>query len=289
MFDFLKHFFGDGKNAEVSQPKTVKPMLPEDQLDDFKTWYLAQKKPAVALVPDPTGEIRTTGSRLGGPAWLADGESWPVDKHGVPLEFLCQLDCADCQSLEGYPGEGVFQFFIGRDDLYGADFDNLLNGSYLVRLCSVATKGALIEPPPLKEVGEISFSDYSPFMNGSHRTNGIALRAVPFEDRIDQSIKDAEARIMDLYKVYDISALEAFVESDDLQRPMQHHTGGFPAFTQSDVRYIDAFSGYDHVLLRITSDDTIMWGDVGEAVFLMPSEDLHKGDFSRVAYNWDCS
>jgi uncharacterized protein YwqG len=95
-------------------------------------------------------------------------------------------------------------------------------------------------------------------------------------------------RIDALYQRFDIDALYAFVESDEVARPMRHHTGGYPAYTQSDVHYQSAFADHDHVLLRLTSDDTIMWGDVGECVFLIRSEDLKRGDFSRVAYSWDC-
>nr|WP_299908016.1 DUF1963 domain-containing protein [Sphingomonas bacterium] len=41
--------------------------------------------------------------------------------------------------------------------------------------------------------------------------------------------------------------------------------------------------------MRLTSDDYLLWGDVGEAVFLLPADDLRRRDWSRVAYSWDCS
>jgi uncharacterized protein YwqG len=31
-----------------------------------------------------------------------------------------------------------------------------------------------------------------------------------------------------------------------------------------------------------------MWGDVGEAVFMIRSTDLANGDFGQVAFSWDC-
>lgn len=265
----------------------AKPMLPQAELDAFKAWYLAQTQPAVALLPAPDGLAAKSGSRLGGPAWLASGEPWPVDSQGVPLEFLAQLDLADCRGLVGYPAEGTIQFFIGRDDLYGANFDNLLEGSALVRRCDPDDAGSLCPPPLLAEVDGVLFSDFSPFLNGV-RENGLTLTPRPFNDRIDPSIKDAEERIVALYKQYDIRELEEFLEGEELARPLIHQTGGYPAFTQSDIRYQHAFADYDHVLLRLTSDEAIQWGDVGEAVFMIPSKDLANGDFSRVAYSWDC-
>jgi uncharacterized protein YwqG len=301
MISFLKRLFGENPKrvappsiAPARPPVTparkppAKPVLPTEQLDAFKTWFFAQTRPAVALIPEKGGLIGTSGSRLGGPAWLAEGDSWPVDRVGVPLEFLAQLDCADCRSLGFYPENGIIQFFIGRDDLFGADFDDPLGANFLVRWCDTTSSGALTASPPLQKVNGIEFSDYSPFESDAQRTSGVALRAESFVDRIDPSIKEAEERIKPLYDQYDIPALDEFLESDEVVRPMRHHTGGYPAYTQSDVHYQLAFAEFDHVLLRLTSDNILMWGDVGECVFLIRSDDLKRGDFSRVAYSWDC-
>ena len=287
MSDFLKPLFGMSRPSANLPRRPGKPPLPELQLEEFKLWYLAQRKVAVALTPDPQGSIGKTGSRLGGSAWLSEGENWPVDGRGIPLEFLAQLDCDDCRGLCGYPAHGIIQFFIGRDDLFGADFDDLLNGSALIRWCDPEMAGALHEPPLLEELGGEPFSDFSPFLKADVRTGGLALRSQPFEDWIDQSSKEAEVRTDDLYDRFDISALDRFVESQALERPRRHQSGGYPAFTQSDIRYKAEFADYDHVLLRLTSDETLQWGDVGEAVFMIRSADLAKGDFSSVVYSWD--
>ena len=295
MIDFLKRLFGGStpsgpipasSRSAAAARAPRKPTIPDDELDQFKRWYLAQNKPAVALLPDPDGPIGVVGSRLGGPAWLREGEPWPVDRKGVPLEFLAQLDLADCRALEGYPHEGIVQFFIGRNDLHGANFDDLLKGSYLVRHCQGDDRGALHPPPPLEEQDGIPFSDYSPFCSEMVRNRGLALKAEPTDDPIDPAIKDAERRILDLYDRYDLAPLDAFVEAHE--RPLRHHTGGHPAFTQSDIRLDASYAEYDRVLLRLTSDDNLMWGDSGEAVFMMRGADLAAGDFDAVVYSWDC-
>ena len=100
---------------------------------------------------------------------------------------------------------------------------------------------------------------------------------------------DAERRIGAYYREYDVRELEDFLEREENARALRHHTGGFPAFTQSDIRGYPACADLDHTLLRLTSDNNLMWGDAGECVFMMTSDDLAKGDFSRVAYSWDCS
>lgn len=297
MIDFLKRLFGGARStpsprgaatAAAQGQGTGKLPLPADELDAFRSWFLRQTRAAVALVPDGSHGIAAAGSRLGGPAWLAAGEPWPSDERGVPLEFIAQLDCADCRSLGDYPDAGVIQFFVGRDDLYGADFDDPSAARCLVRWCDVTRPGTLTAQPALDLVADAQFSDFSPFSDDAVRTNGIGLRAEPVVDRIDQGIMAAERRIMALYERYDIGALEAFLESDEAARPQRHHSGGYPAYTQRDVHHLAAFAGHDHVLLRLTSDDRLTWGDAGECVFLIRGEDLRRGDFSRVAYSWDC-
>ena len=68
-----------------------------------------------------------------------------------------------------------------------------------------------------------------------------------------------------------------------------HKIGGFPNFTQSDVREI---GDYEILLLQIDSEGTekneIMWGDCGIANFFIREKDLKELNFEKVIYNWDC-
>ena len=266
-----------------------KPPLPASELAAFKTWFFAQRRPAVALIPYLDRAIDLLGSRLGGPAWLAEGEDWPRDARGVPLEFVAQLACADCRTLAGYPLHGVIQFFVGRDDYYGVDFDDLLGGSSCVKWYDAALSGSFHAPPPLEIVDGHAGSEFSPFQDLAKRASGVFLIGEATFDTIDALLEEFETRTDALYDRYDVTALDAFLETTEALRPRRHHTGGYPAFTQSDVRSQSAFAEHDHVLLRLTSDATIMWGDVGEGVFLIRSDDLKRKDFSRVAFSWDCS
>lgn len=68
-----------------------------------------------------------------------------------------------------------------------------------------------------------------------------------------------------------------------------HKIGGFPNFTQSDIREI---GDYEILLLQIDSEGTekneIMWGDCGIANFFIREKDLKELNFDKVIYNWDC-
>lgn len=299
MIEFLKRLFG-GEQSETtaiatpappsSRPaRPAKPHLPQETANEFLDWYRAQRKPAIELTPDPDKPIEPRGSRLFGPTLVLDGEDWPRDKDGSPLEFLAQLNLADCTALQDYPYEGLLQFFIGIDDLYGANFDNLMAGTYRVQLIGVNDTGALQSRPPVKPfaAGPHEYIP-SPAINDDVSARGIALVPRLIEDQIDLSIHEAGQRLFELGRKYDLDALYDELDTIDRDRPNRHHTGGFPAFTQSDIRAEERNADLDHVLLRLTSDEYMMWGDVGECVFMMRSSELAKGDFSRVAYSWDC-
>ena len=68
-----------------------------------------------------------------------------------------------------------------------------------------------------------------------------------------------------------------------------HKIGGFPDFTQSDIREV---GDYEILLLQIDSVGTekneIMWGDCGIANFFIREKDLKELNFDRAIYNWDC-
>lgn len=290
--DFFKKLFRGSEPTPPPAPNQKqtpgKPPIPQEEIDAFKDWFESQTKPAIAFDPSSDADISLEGSRLGGPAWIAEGATWPETDKGVPLEFLFQLDCADCTALDGYPDDTILQFFIGRSDLLGADFDRLVVGDFLVQARSRSDKGDLHPAPPLEEVNGKVFSDHSPFHDMDVRQNGLMLNPRPFTDQIDFNIDGVYDRVAKLADRFDITELESWIETDGDCRPMVHHTGGYPAFTQNDITATLVGKPFDHVLLRLTSDDLLMWGDSGECVFLIRREDLAKGDFSRIAYSWDC-
>ena len=69
--------------------------------------------------------------------------------------------------------------------------------------------------------------------------------------------------------------------------PQRHHVGGHPAFAQFDFREPGHYDEFDRTLLRLTSDENLIWGDVGEAVFLIRRPDLIARDFSSIVFSWD--
>lgn len=261
------------------------PPISEQEHAEFKAWLDAQARPAVRLTPDATAAVTEDGSRLGGPVALAQTQAWPVSKHGNKMEFLAQLDFTALPPLEGFPTAGVLQFFIPQDDdFWGMDIDNpqASNVAVLYRP-NGAGAGTMTPNPPIKPR-----ESNTPFWPRETRENGIALTGASFADMMSYNHWMLDAKQDGNARRPGFDRWETLLENRADDEPLIHHMGGYPVFVQSDFRKPESLADYDTVLLRLTSDDYVQWGDVGEANFLIRSEDLAKRDFSKVIFWWDC-
>lgn len=269
--------------AKFEADNPVGPPLSEAESADLVAAYRALARPALLLRPDPAADAAAAPARLGGSAWLADGEEWPLDTEGGRLEFVAQLDFARLPPLPGFPDSGVMRFFVGRDDLSGANFDEPDRSGVRVLWHSGPLQAGRYEPP-----APLTGNDCSPFQDAALRERGLALRAEPADDLPDYYSWQAQALTDGMARRPGIDAVEDEIGELSDARGMAHKIGGHPSFTQYDFREPGKFEDLDVVLLGLTSDNAIMWGDVGEAVFLIRAGDLDRRDFSRVAFYWDC-
>jgi uncharacterized protein YwqG len=258
------------------------PPFTREDFEDFAAWHASLALPAVELLPAPERPVTAGGTRIGGPAWLRDGEAWPTDAEGAPLEFVAQVDFAELPPLPDFPATGLLQFFIGRDDVFGADFDDPPRGSARVLWRRDALQGGHLHPQPA--LGD----DSSPFQHGGVREAGLSLVGEPAEHRLPYGDWRIEERLEGQLRRPGIEQVDDLLESDD-GAPLRHHVGGHPVFTQHDFREPGRFDDYDRTLLRLTSDASLLWGDCGEAVFLIRRGDLLNRDFSSAIFYWDCS
>jgi uncharacterized protein YwqG len=258
------------------------PFTPED-FEEFKAWHASLALPAVELLPAPERPVAASGTRIGGPVWLRDDEAWPTDADGAPLEFVAQVDFAELPPLPDFPATGLLQFFVGSLDRFDVDLQEPAGSGSRVLWRPAALEGGRLHPPP-EDV-----DDASPFENRGVRKAGLSLAGQPAmhlppssDWRIDERL-EGQLRRPGIEQVGDL--LDAGYDG----MPRRHHVGGHPVFTQHDFREPGRFSDYDRTLLRLTSDRNLLWGDCGEAVFLVRRRDLLDRDFSSVVFYWDCT
>ena len=97
--------------------------ISNEEANELIDWYRGQTRPALLLRPDTGSDASEAPARLGGKIWFADNEEWPQGPDGERLEFIAHLDFSRLPRLAGFPKTGVARFFVGRDDIWGADFN----------------------------------------------------------------------------------------------------------------------------------------------------------------------
>ena len=238
----------------------------------------------------------STGTYIGGHPFVNADEdfSWPVNEEtGKPLAFLMQVNFAELPKLEGFPEEGLLQWWIlGDDDVFGLSFDKDKTGreGLFVKFYSAEEllKPAAKANDPIPN--EVDVDELGPLFG----TEPFALTSkvtLSFPSYEDSTIEDEELQlfsdareILDESEDGDRSIVDRFMESDT-------QVGGYPSFVQGDSRY-----GNDRpkdVILQLESifsinQEILMWGDSGNAQLFGDPEALKRGDTSSLWWDWAC-
>lgn len=267
--------------------------LPE-VLKPFLTKITDTVKPTLEMTLTPVENPQLWDSRIGGIPYLPLDTEFPVDSNDVPLKLLVQLNFAQMPPLEGYPQTGLLQFFIGGDDLYGADFDNLQQQKdFRVIYWENIIEDASQLQHDFSTVEAAYDDEYYTPIDGQ-----FSIEFTPAKQYISSEDFQFGRKILGVDNLFDYE--DEFTDEDfydDWLDPYNEHfvsnghrIGGYPFFTQTDPReYREEIQDYV-LLLQIDSDyqTGICWGDIGVGNFFIHPEDLENKDFSKVAYSWDC-
>ena len=253
------------------------------------------------------GEPGFLESKVGGTPYLPREMVWPLDGGGKAMGLLAQIDCRELAGLPDFPQEGLLQFYIAYNDVYGLDFDDMTApGGFRVLYHgtvdpTVTPEDVQAKRPPLpegddwlyntplgREPSAIRFA--APGVQGM--TQGDYQFDALFVEKWNQ--RRPEDPIENTWDISgDFSSLYSEMEPE--QGPF-HQLGGYPYFTQTDPRWGGKYPDLDVLLFQLDSEaretredpDLVMWGDCGVGNFFISREALRRRDFSRVGYNWDC-
>lgn len=249
----------------------------------------------LTIRPDVTPGL--SDSKFGGFPYWDPKLPYPADGAGKKLVLLAQINFDQFPADEPLPRGGMLQFFIGRDDLFGADFEapDEQTGFRVVYHETVDPSVTEEQLRPL-DIPTHEGLEYFPVFRQAAVTMEKSTGCIGPDDRgfeplFAQVVKDVTGE--------DAGGLTAYkyLDEDDHSYLYDqlchcgHHLLGYPYFTQYDPRPED--SPYDTLLFQIDSDgigrdDYVLWGDCGVANFFINLEDLKRRDFSRVFYTWDC-
>ena len=254
--------------------------------------------------PKPVVKFRVTkdattifDSKIGGVPYFPKTMEYPRGKsEDQPLVLLAQINLSDLPDLPDFPHEGILQFFIAGDDLYGMGVDGLdvqddFRIIYHKEIISDISQLMTAEDIP-QNSGEDEI--YLPF-EGEYKLIAQAADPMPvttsdyrFESAFVSSYN--ELHETPIKQIWDV---DSNVLYDDMDNFPDAIMGGYPMFVQADPRGSnDEYAVYDTVLFELDSvygdGIDISWGDGGTGTFLIAKDALLSCDFSKVLYNYDC-
>lgn len=265
----------------VTEPMFVEvcDILNKNELSDYVALQLHDVHPSIFE------------SKLGGLPYLETDQTIPTNKEGKPLCLLAQIVLEELPEISiNLPKEGMLQFWIESNDLYGLDFDGDTSG-YCVRY--IKEIDTTIKPDKVQQrylsdqfLKEFPFEgEFGITFTSEKQKFPLYLEGTEYDivekwnERYPESIINGVDELGDIYD----DALDASMGTG-------HKISGYPFFTQYDPRNTE--DNYDVLLLQIDSDRIegryIDWGDAGVANFFISKENLDRRDFSDVLYNWDC-
>lgn len=248
-------------------------------------------------------------SKFGGVPYLPKDKEVPKNKENEQLTLLAQINIDELPENNIYPiEEGMLQFWILNDDVLGLDYDTNLGDGYKIIYYkdidkSVTEEEILEKYKPYKDEDSY-FPIEGEFSLSFKLTDGYFSDSNDdFREIVDREMKkfydENKEKYSEILKIYDKEnqlnyweiwdILEEDKEIEEKLFEAGHKIGGFPNFTQSDIREV---GDYEILLLQIDSDRTekneIMWGDCGIANFFIREKDLKELNFDKAIYNWDC-
>lgn len=267
------------------------PLSPE--LEKYRDRIEATIKPYIEIQTQNNDSVNWWSSKFGGLPYLPKGFEYPKTAGGKYLFLLAQINFDEVPTLDGFPDRGILQFYIADDDLNGLDFGNSadLDNSIVedgfkiiyfpqpeLKVDNIITNYDFLHEPeyfPVDGCCSLQFTKkYAPISTSDYQFT--ELLGDEFEELFtNHEIEDEYLKISPY---------------------AGHKIGGYPDFTQADVRgYATNGEGKLMPIILLFQMDTdsndtvnIMWGDSGIGNFFIEETALRQLDFSRVLYNWDC-
>lgn len=256
----------------------------------------------INIVADKQSDVAPWNSKLGGLAYVPKGQPYPTGPDGVPLALLAQLNFSEMPVLEGYPSQGILQFFIAgkssKAHVYGMsqyDATPYSQRDFFASLSKQTWFRVVYHPQVLQERDKLqkpplSQDEMMPLI-GTTRirfqadTEPVSISDYRFQRFFGQPAAEFFQQFGEKEEAAAVNYM-AFSSKDQLAK-----VGGYSSPSQEDPRKSQP-AGDWVVLLELHNGREegrydMMWGDAGMGAFYIRPDDLKRLDFSKVVYYWD--
>ncbi len=243
---------------------------------------------SVHIIPVEKKGLRCTDSKFGGDFYLPEGKEAPVGEDGEAMEFLAQIRLSQMPYLEGFPKEGLLQFFLcTRGDV----MEEMDEGE-------LASKGhfRVVYYPEITGEETSACEDKLPkerwgmekWIKGMRfeQTKEVATLSVEGTDLgYEHAMKMLTPKLL-LKAGYDLSDCP---DTDQFFEDFGNwgcKVGGHPAIRQGDVRQEEEmYQAYTTLLFQMdfTTGEEL---EADTFVFFIKPEDLAKRNFEDVLLYW---
>lgn len=255
-----------------------------EKFEQLKSIIIDKIKPCINIETYVSKDILPWDSKFGGNPYMLKSDIYPIDKDGIPMILVAQINYAQMPKLENFPDSGMLQFFISPSEKYdyGVDF----NGNNLEQY-----SWKLIYREKIEKNFELLINDFS-FLNFIEQ---YEYNPSPVEKEVKMKFEYSyslpsfgNVLADDIFEKFGNSISECYADMiNEFVKTYIHSIGGYNEFTQYDLRE-DNKTPYNTNLLKIDSDDYIMWGDSGIGNLMISKEDLINKNFKNVLFSWDC-
>lgn len=249
-------------------------MIPEF-LTEFKTKLEKYKLETIKIVATPLKKeesLEIFDSKFLGTPYLPKGMEYPKDKENKPMVLWAQINLVDTAALDGYPNQGILQFFVSSEWFDMDDYKVVFHSDITEEIqtdFSFLTED-LYEESPIYCEHKLDFNKEIEYGSSEDLRFSMRFNDKDYWDFQETLTKD---QAEELNKIIDGTG---------------HKIGGYAYFTQADVRDYNKDLKQDLLLLQIDTDEEIMFGDSGVANFFINPEDLKNRRFEKAWFNWDC-
>lgn len=102
---------------------TMQENIKEQIIKTLQTAFKPYVRDSVQLTPLAQSPQYPWSSKFGGIPYWPLGMDYPKTNDGEKLLLLAQLNFSELPHIQNYPQDGLLQFFVADDDLYGCDFE----------------------------------------------------------------------------------------------------------------------------------------------------------------------